>query len=102
MLRTGDENAEEKAQQRQAKEMLCTEVRTEADHHGHSRNSDSKTDPDATFMRMKEGHMRLKPGYNIQIAVHNGSHHRSGGVLRRRKDVPSHDAKTGTEAWKAL
>ena len=77
-------------------------IRTEADHHGHSRNSDSKTDPDATFMRMKEDHMRLKPGYNIQIAVHNGSHHRSGGVLRRRKDVPSHDAKTGTEAWKAL
>ena len=38
------------------------------------RNSYSKTDPDATFMRMKEDHMRngqLKPGYNIQIAVHS-------------------------------
>ena len=36
------------------------------------RNSFSKTDPDATFMRMKDDHMRnsqLKPGYNIQFAV---------------------------------
>ena len=36
------------------------------------RNSFSKTDPDATFMHMKEDHMRnaqLKPGYNIQFAV---------------------------------
>ena len=36
------------------------------------RNSFSKTDPDATFMHMKEDHMRnaqLKPGYNIQLAV---------------------------------
>jgi hypothetical protein len=33
------------------------------------RGSYSKTDPDATFMRMKEDHMKngqLKPGYNIQ------------------------------------
>ena len=36
------------------------------------RNSYSKTDPDATFMRMKEDHMRngqLKPAYNVQLAV---------------------------------
>ena len=36
------------------------------------RNSFSKTDTDATFMRMKEDHMKngqLKPGYNIQAAV---------------------------------
>ena len=36
-----------------------------------SRNSYSKTDPDATFMRMKEDHMQngqLKPGYNVQIS----------------------------------
>ena len=36
------------------------------------RNSYSKTDHDATFMRMKEDHMRngqLKPGYNLQIAT---------------------------------
>jgi len=36
------------------------------------RNSFSKTDEDATFMRMKEDHMRngqLKPGYNVQIST---------------------------------
>ncbi|TQO36147.1 transposase [Arenibacter algicola] len=38
------------------------------------RNSMSKTDPDATFMRMKEDHMlngQLKPGYNLQAATNN-------------------------------
>ncbi len=38
------------------------------------RKSFSKTDPDATFMRMKEDHMKngqLKPGYNLQIATEN-------------------------------
>ncbi|NOJ76730.1 IS1182 family transposase [Empedobacter stercoris] len=38
------------------------------------RNSYSKTDPDATFMRMKEDHMQngqLKPGYNAQISTEN-------------------------------
>lgn len=38
------------------------------------RNSYSKTDPDATFMRMKEDHMlngQLKPGYNVQISSEN-------------------------------
>ena len=37
-----------------------------------NRNSFSKTDPDATFMHMKEDHMRnsqLKPGYNVQFGV---------------------------------
>ena len=36
------------------------------------RNSYSKTDHDATFMHMKEDHMKngqLKPGYNIQVAT---------------------------------
>ena len=36
------------------------------------RNSYSKTDIDATFMHMKDDHMRnaqLKPGYNVQIGV---------------------------------
>ncbi|KTE92519.1 transposase [Desulfitobacterium hafniense] len=36
------------------------------------RNSYSKTDPDATFMHMKDDHMRnaqLKPAYNVQIGV---------------------------------
>jgi len=38
------------------------------------RNSYSKTDESATFMRMKEDHMKngqLKPAYNIQIATEN-------------------------------
>ena len=41
---------------------------------GTDRNSYSKTDTDATFMRMKEDHMRngqLKPAYNVQIAVNS-------------------------------
>jgi transposase len=41
---------------------------------GEQRSSYSKTDPDATFMRMKEDHMRngqLKPGYNVQISTNN-------------------------------
>lgn len=41
---------------------------------GNNRSSFSKTDPDATFMRMKEDHMRngqLKPGYNVQISTNN-------------------------------
>lgn len=39
-----------------------------------NRNSYSKTDTDATFMRMKEDHMlngQLKPGYNVQIGTEN-------------------------------
>ena len=38
------------------------------------RNSYSKTDPDATFMRMKEDHMKngqLKAGYNVQLSTRN-------------------------------
>ena len=38
------------------------------------RNSYSKTDQDATFMRMKDDHMKngqLKPGYNVQISTSN-------------------------------
>ncbi|MEK5062337.1 IS1182 family transposase [Cytobacillus sp. FSL R5-0596] len=37
-----------------------------------ARNSYSKTDPDATFMRMKDDYMKngqLKAGYNVQIAT---------------------------------
>ncbi|AHW61397.1 transposase [Draconibacterium orientale] len=39
-----------------------------------TRNSYSKTDTDATFMRMKEDHMKngqLKPAYNTQISTEN-------------------------------
>lgn len=38
------------------------------------RNSYSKTDEDATFMRMKDDHMmnvQLKPAYNAQISTEN-------------------------------
>ena len=41
---------------------------------GENRNSYSKTDTDATFMRMKEDAMKngqLKPGYNVQIGTQN-------------------------------
>lgn len=41
---------------------------------GEQRSSYSKTDPDATFMRMKEDHMKngqLKPAYNVQISTNN-------------------------------
>ena len=41
---------------------------------GPGRNSYSKTDPDATFMRMKDDHMRngqLKAAYNLQLAVNS-------------------------------
>jgi transposase len=41
---------------------------------GADRNSYSKTDLSATFMRMKDDHMmngQLKPAYNVQIAVEN-------------------------------
>lgn len=41
---------------------------------GGERRSYSKTDPDATFMRLKEDHMRngqLKPAYNLQLSTNN-------------------------------
>ena len=41
---------------------------------GTGRNSYSKTDMEATFMRMKDDHMKngqLKAAYNVQIAVEN-------------------------------
>ena len=41
---------------------------------GKDRSSYSKTDLEATFMRMKEDHMlngQLKPAYNVQVAVEN-------------------------------
>ena len=58
------------------------------------RNSFSKTDEDATFMRMKEDHMhngQLKPGYNIQVGTQNQfilgySLHRRAGDTSCLKD----------------
>ena len=55
---------------------------------GEGRNSYSKTDPDATFMHMKEDHMRngqLKPGYNVQFAV-NSEYIVGTGVFPNRTD----------------
>lgn len=54
-----------------------------------NRNSYSKTDVDATFMRMKEDYMRngqLKPGYNIQIGV-EGEYIVGLGAFSNRTDV---------------
>jgi transposase len=53
------------------------------------RNSYSKTDPDATFMHMKDDHMRnaqLKPGYNIQIGV-DSEYIMSVDIFPDRNDV---------------
>lgn len=53
------------------------------------RNSYSKTDTDATFMHMKDDHMRnsqLKPAYNVQIGVE--SEYVTGvGIFRDRNDI---------------
>lgn len=60
------------------------------------RNSMSKTDTDATFMRMKEDHMRngqLKPGYNLQITTNNqyilvySLHHNPADTLTLKKHL---------------
>jgi transposase len=56
---------------------------------GEGRNSYSKTDHDATFMRMKEDHMRngqLKPAYNVQLAV-NSEYITGIDVFSNRTDV---------------
>jgi len=53
------------------------------------RNSYSKTDPDATFMHMKDDHMKnaqLKPGYNVQIGV-EGEYITGVGVFQDRSDT---------------
>lgn len=53
------------------------------------RNSYSRTDHDATFMHMKEDHMRngqLKPGYNIQIGV-EAEYVTGVGVFSDRNDL---------------
>jgi transposase len=53
------------------------------------RNSYSKTDPDATFMHMKDDHMRnaqLKPAYNVQIGV-EGEYVTGVGIFQDRSDT---------------
>ena len=53
------------------------------------RNNHCKTDPDATFMHMKDDHMRnaqLRPGYNVQIAV-DSEYIVSADLFQDRNDV---------------
>jgi len=68
------------------------------------RNSLSKTDRDATFMRMKEDHMRngqLKAGYNVQngtenqFVVHCTVHQRPGDTACLKPHMESLRAATG-------
>lgn len=66
-----------KTQLQKDTEKLCDYAKRVADYENSlcicgKRKSYSKTDIDATFMRMKEDHMnngQLKPGYNVQIGV---------------------------------
>jgi len=69
-----------------------------------SRNSYSKTDPDATFMRMKEDHMlngQLKPGYNVQISTSNQFivnytiHHNPTDTSTLSAHIAQHEASFG-------
>ena len=81
------------------------------------RNSLSKTDKDATFMRMKEDHMgngQLKPAYNVQLAVNSEyitgvaafSHCTDSGTLipflehiQRMQGRSYRDIVAATKAW---
>lgn len=73
------EEKEKKKAMRKAARQLQRMQEKEEEYEKHldtmgERNSYSKTDPDATFMRMKEDAMnngQLKPGYNLQIGTNN-------------------------------
>ena len=75
---TKDEKEKHKQRKKQAKE-LQEKADKLAEYDGHleklgERNSYSKTDPDATFMRLKEDAMnngQTKPAYNLQIGTEN-------------------------------
>lgn len=83
-----------KSQLQKDKEYLekCLERQKKYDIHKanfRGRNSYSKTDRDATFMHMKDDHMRnaqLKPGYNIQIGV-DSEYIMGVGVFQDRNDT---------------
>jgi len=71
------------------------------------RNSYSKTDPDATFMRMKEDAMlngQLKPGYNVQISTENqfitnfGIYQRPADTLTMISYLESFKARYGVQS----
>ena len=64
------------------------------------RNSYSKTDPDATFMRMKEDHMmngQLKPAYNLQHGVDSETCPSVTGISLRMQGTK---AKRIISTWK--
>jgi transposase len=76
--KTGEEKKAHRAKEKQVKELeKQAEKLAEYDNHLQTleeRNSYSKTDPSATFMRMKEDAMnngQTKPGYNLQIGTEN-------------------------------
>ena len=80
VLKKMDEAGITKGKRRKAVEKVKEEMLPKkAEYEGHleklgGRNSYSKTDPDATFMRMKEDHMmngQTKPGYNVQLSTEN-------------------------------
>ena len=80
VLRKMDEAGITRGKRRKAVEKVRDEILPKkAEYEGHlgkmgGRNSYSKTDPDATFMRMKEDHMmngQTKPGYNVQLSTEN-------------------------------
>lgn len=74
----------------QAEEYLMRQQKYNESHQlFQGRNSYSKTDTDATFMHMKDDHMRnaqLKPGYNIQIGVES-EYIVSMDIFQDRSDV---------------
>lgn len=68
------------------------------------RNSYSKTDKDATFMRMKEDHMKngqLKAGYNVQLSSNNqyvvnySIHQKPGDTTTLPSHMEEHKAMYG-------
>jgi transposase len=75
------------------------------------RNSYSKTDHDATFMRMKEDHMKngqLKPAYNVQLSTENNFitnfsiHQRPGDTATYKEHLESYHQKYGHYPHQAI
>lgn len=75
------------------------------------RNSYSKTDPDATFMRMKEDHMKngqLKPAYNLQLSTERNFitnysiHQRAGDTATYKEHLESYNRKYGHYPHQAI
>ena len=84
-----------KGKQRRLVEKTVGDASVKLDEYGRhlevlgERNSYSKTDPDATFMRMKEDAMnngQTKPGYNVQISTEN-QFITNYGIYRRPTDT---------------